>query len=188
MRGKMVDGLVVLDPNGKPVVETEEPSAPLGYVKGYGWEETSESITQVWWVKPVQGTAEESTVALARILALSLDDAQALMVPALYDEWAVGVEYSKGDRRVYQGTLYKYISEEPSTSTQEWNPKDAHSLWVEVSVPTDEPQPWEQRIPGVKEGYRDGEKVTHNGQVRESTKPDNYDQPGYPGTAWVVVG
>lgn len=61
---------------------------------------------QTWAVVPSSGTPEAAALRLARIQAASLTDDEALLVPALYDEWSgEGVSYRAGRRLLRNGAL-----------------------------------------------------------------------------------
>ena len=60
-----------------------------------------------------------------------LSDEDAKKVPALFPVWATDEAYAVGDRVYYNGSLYKCV--QAHTSQVNWNPKDAASLWQNVS-------------------------------------------------------
>ena len=123
------DGKVLVVPKdeGRPIVESPEPEAPEGYESKCSYVDAGTEIRQVWSLAPKRGTEADAAVALAKIQAQSLDDAQALEVAALYDEWSGdGVEYKKGDRRRFQGLLVKCLQDH--TSQPDWAPNAAPSL------------------------------------------------------------
>ena len=60
-----------------------------------------------------------------------LSDEEAKKVPALFPVWATDEAYAVGDRVYYNGSLFKCIT--AHTSQANWNPKDAASLWQNVS-------------------------------------------------------
>lgn len=88
-----------------------------------------------------------------------LDDDQAESVTVLFPLWEVGVSYSVGDRRQYDGLLYKCL--QAHTSQSDWTPDVAVSLWVRTSA--EEWIPWYQPtgahdawMRGMKMAYTDG--------------------------------
>lgn len=115
-----------------------------------------------------------------------LTDEQAAKVPVLYRMWEAGVEYAKGDRRTYNGTLYSCL--QPHMALANWNPADSPSLWAKVlTSDTGEILPWEQ--PDSTNAYKLGDKVTHNGKTWECTAVDangnNVWEPGVYG--WTEI-
>lgn len=111
-----------------------------------------------------------------------LTDEQAAEVPVLYREWEVGVSYSAGERRLYDGELYTCL--QAHTSQDSWNPKDAPSLWAKVLIPDpDVVYPWKQ--PDSTNPYMAGDKVSHNGKVWVSDIDYNVWEPGAYG--WTEV-
>lgn len=185
-------GLLVTDAEGAlPIVLAEEPNAPEGYTARCSWREASGTIQQVWELVPVEGTAEEAALKLARMQAESLPDEQAALVPALYDEWSGGaVGYKDGDRRRYKGKLYRCL--QAHTSQPAWTPVDAPSLWAEVLPGQDGNEPeegyaeWVQ--PDSTNPYRTGDRVTHEGHLWESTHDANVWEPGAVGAPWTDLG
>lgn len=88
-----------------------------------------------------------------------LTDEQAEEVTILYPMWAVGVDYAVGDRRQYNGLLYKCL--QAHTSQADWTPDVAVSLWVRTYV--EEWIPWYQPtgahdawMRGMRMAYTDG--------------------------------
>ena len=66
----------------------------------------------------------------------ALTDDEAKKVPALFPLWETEKAYAVGDRVWYQSSLYKCVQAHTSQST--WNPKDAVSLWANVSEESQE--------------------------------------------------
>lgn len=74
---------------------------------------------------------------LAQAQVEALTDDEAKKVPALFPLWSPDSEaYAVGDRVWYQASLYKCVQAHTSQST--WNPKDAVSLWANVSEESQE--------------------------------------------------
>lgn len=73
---------------------------------------------------------------LAQAQVEALTDDEAKKVPALFPLWETEKAYAVGDRVWYQASLYKCIQAHTSQST--WNPKDATSLWANVSEESQE--------------------------------------------------
>ncbi len=175
---------------GKPVVESAKPEVPEGYEAVDSWADNGTELRQSWALQPVEGSAAEAAVALAKMQATELSDGDAVKVPALYDEWSGdGVEYKKGDRRRFQGTLVKCLQDH--TSQPDWAPNAAPSLWA-VILPGQDGSGvtvgiWEQ--PGPENAYQLGDQVIHNGHLWESDfDGDNVWEPGQVGSHWVDKG
>lgn len=175
---------------GKPVVESAKPEVPEGYEAVDSWADNGTELRQSWALQPVEGSAAEAAVALAKMQAAELSDGDAVKVPALYDEWSGdGVEYKKGDRRRFQGTLVKCLQDH--TSQPDWAPNAAPSLWA-VILPGQDGSGvtvgiWEQ--PGPENAYQLGDQVIHNGHLWESDfDGDNVWEPGQVGSHWVDKG
>lgn len=183
---------------GKPVVESAKPEVPEGYEAVDSWADNGTELRQSWALQPVEGSAAEAAVALAKMQAVELDDGQALKVPALYDEWSgKGVKYYGPDdpegnpqsRVRFQGSLVKCIA--THTSQPDWAPNAAPSLWA-VILPGQDGSGvtvgiWEQ--PGPENAYQLGDQVIHNGHLWESDfDGDNVWEPGQVGSHWVDKG
>lgn len=108
-----------------------------------------------------------------------LTDEQAATVPTLYRPWENGVDYATGDRRQYNGILYRCL--QAHTAQEAWNPADAPSLWAKVLIPDPTVIPeWEQ--PESTNPYMKGDKVTHNGKTWVSLVDGNVWEPGAVGS------
>ena len=92
---------------------------------------------------------------LLNTVIADLDDETAESVKVLYPNWAIGVDYVVGDKRNYNGVLYKCLQNH--TSQESWNPQDAHSLWAKVLNPGPDIPVWEQ--PSAENPYMTGDKV-----------------------------
>ena len=132
-------------------------------------EPTPEEIEEI---KRAERAAQMDTVISLFVKTAEITDAQALTVSAFYDEWRATdengkpIHYEVGERRNYQGHLYRCNLAHDSQDS--WNPADAHSLWTRI-IPEGEIPEWEQPQPGIFDGYEKGQKVTHNGKLYEST-------------------
>lgn len=105
-----------------------------------------------------------------------LTDEQAVTYKLLYPTWSGdGVAYVTGDRRQYDGALYKCL--QSHTSQPDWTPTSAPSLWAKVLIPDPGTIPgWEQ--PDSTNPYMTGDKVTHNGKTWTSDIDNNVWEPG----------
>lgn len=100
----------------------------------------------------------------------------------LYESWSAdGVQYQAGDLRAHNGTLYKCV--QPHTSQSDWQPDVVPALWTHAA-PAGVLPAWIAPT-GAHDAYALGARVTHNGQVWESTVNNNVWEPGVFG--WIVV-
>ena len=116
----------------------------------------------------------------------SATDEQALNSIALYPEWKVDVDYTVGQRVLYNSVLYKVL--QAHTSQADWTPDVSHSLFAQILIPDENVIPeWVQ--PDSTNPYMKGNKVTHNGITYESLIDNNVWEPGVIGTEslWIVV-
>lgn len=106
----------------------------------------------------------------------TLTDDQAVTYKLIYPKWSGNsVAYSAGDRRQYDGELYKCL--QAHTSQPDWTPTAAPSLWAKVLIPDPGTIPeWEQ--PESTNPYMAGDKVTHNGKTWVSDIDNNVWEPG----------
>ena len=113
----------------------------------------------------------------------ALTDEQAAVYKLIYPQWSGnGVPYAVGDRRQYDGSLYKCLQRH--TSQAEWTPTAAPSLWAKVLITDHGTIPeWEQ--PESTNPYMAGDKVTHNGKTWVSDIDNNVWEPGVYG--WTEV-
>lgn len=102
-----------------------------------------------------------------------LDDDEAESVTVLFENWEVGVAYAVGDRRQYDGLLYRCV--QAHTSQADWYPPAVPALWVRTS--TEEWPEWVQPT-GAHDAYDLGSKVSHNGKHWISDLPANVYEPG----------
>ena len=117
-------------------------------------------------------------------LSVKADDIEILEAPEICPYWRIDEAVLTGDRRFYavNNTLYKCL--QPHTTTAEWNPADAVSLWAKVLIPDVDVIPeWEQ--PDSTNPYAKDDKVTHNGKTWISIMDGNVWEPGIYG--WEVV-
>lgn len=105
--------------------------------------------------------------------AASLGDADALEAVELFPAWGAGLQYAVGDRRRYEGTLYKCV--QGHTSQADWTPDNTPALWTPVSL--DEWPAWVQPL-GSADAYNTGDKVSHNDKHWISSIDANVWEPG----------
>ena len=88
-----------------------------------------------------------------------LDDDQAETVAILFRKWEAGTAYAAGDRRLYDGLLYRCV--QAHTAQSDWTPDKTPALWVRTS--TEEWPEW-VRPTGAQDAYNKGDKVTYKGE------------------------
>lgn len=118
--------------------------------------------------------------AMIEQLSATLPDADATDVPQLFPGWKPDTDYVIGDRRQYNGILWKCIQAHHSQGN--WTPDVSVSLWARTSA--DEFPEWIQPT-GASDAYMTGDKVTHNGQHWVSDVDNNVWEPGVYG--WSLV-
>lgn len=116
--------------------------------------------------------------SLIEDMASLLTDEQAEQVPNAYPEWAAGTQYAIGDRRRYQGTLYRCV--QAHASQQGWEPPNVPALWVRTAQEGEIPE-WVQPT-GAHDAYAKGDKVRHDGRTWVSLVDANVWEPGTAGT------
>lgn len=80
----------------------------------------------------VQMPVNEMFEIMTPELRESIPDESAKYLAIYFPHWdGMGVDYALDDRVYYEGSLYKCITAHTSQST--WTPKDAHSLWTNIS-------------------------------------------------------
>lgn len=121
--------------------------------------------------------------AVIESLAETLDDESAAESVELFPIWATDTDYAVGDRRRYEGLLYKCL--QAHTSQETWNPTDAPSLWAKVLIPDPGEVPeWEQ--PESTNPYMMGDKVRHKEKIWISVIDNNVWEPGVYGWDEVI--
>ena len=113
--------------------------------------------------------------AATQAMSRTATDEVALSCPALFDEWQTGTAYTTGDIRKRNSKLYRCLQNH--TSQEDWAPKAAVSLWVEIADPAIEWPEWGQPT-GAHDAYAQGAKVTHNGKHWTSDVDNNVWEPG----------
>jgi len=93
----------------------------------------------------------------------------------MFAEWEVGIAYTIGNIRQYNGNLYKCLQNH--TSQTSWTPDTAVSLWKKIGDPTVEYPEWSQPV-GATDAYQIGDKVSHNSKHWVCTVANNVWVPG----------
>lgn len=96
--------------------------------------------------------------AMIERLSTALTDDDAYTVPEMYAHWATNTGYHTGDRRRFDGQLYKCLQDHTSQSS--WTPDVSPSLWVRIDDPSQEWPEWIQPT-GSTDAYALGAKVSH---------------------------
>ena len=65
----------------------------------------------------------------------NVDEETAAQHAELFEAWAVGVEYTVGAMRQYNGLLYKCL--QAHTSQEDWTPDATPALWVQAAAPNE---------------------------------------------------
>lgn len=150
------------------------------YIEGYRYVPEGQTWTRSDGVA-FKGLMVAPAKAYDRIMvdvAISyLDDDEAESVAILFEDWQSGVAYAVGDRRKYDGLLYRCV--QAHTSQADWTPPVVPALWVRTS--TEEWPEWIQPT-GAHDAYNKGDKVSHNEKHWVSLVDGNVWEPGAVGT------
>ena len=161
--------------DSKPIYDVE-----TQYCELVGYQETYSRIRFIWEIKEIEiprgELLEQDTAKALEMLGVnfnSLTDEQALQVPNVFPLWKVGVQYLVGDRILFDGKLYKVLTQHKSQ--EDWQPDIAPSLFAKVLVGNDQPLEWQQ--PDSTNAYMKGDKVLFNGKVYASLIDNNVWSP-----------
>ena len=103
-----------------------------------------------------------------------------LEVPSVFPKWKVGKAYKikevfrYGENAVGDAQLYQVLQEH--TSSEEWTPDTATSLYKAIGVTEDGIPEWVQPL-GSTDAYMMGDVVSYNGQKYKSTCDNNVWSP-----------
>ena len=100
----------------------------------------------------------ESYRAKIEMAAALMSDEAALDSIELIAPWKIKEYVNVGDRRRFDGALYKCV--QAHTTQADWTPDITPALWVAVSI--EEYPEWVQPT-GAHDAYNIGDKVTYNG-------------------------
>lgn len=128
------------------------------------------------YVKQREDAAAIAFVVLAE--AGTIDAVTASEQSMLFAKWVPGVNYTVGQLRRYNGTLYRCV--QAHTSQTGWEPDAAASLWAVTSDPAEEWPAWSQPV-GAHDAYSSGAQVSHNGKHWVSDLDGNVWEPGVSG-------
>lgn len=103
----------------------------------------------------------------------NISDEAALEAISLFPHWKEDEAVAVGDRKQYNGLLYKCI--QAHTTQADWQPDATPALWVVVSL--EEWPEWVQPT-GAHDAYAKDAKVKHNGKKWVSTADANVWEPG----------
>jgi hypothetical protein len=118
--------------------------------------------------------AKEFIEAFVKLRATATDES-AVEAQAAYPMWKEGVDYTSGERVLYNKILYRVLQDH--SSQIDWTPDKANSLFAKVLIPDEAIiYPWAQ--PDSTNPYMSGNKVTHNGKTWVSTVDNNVWEPG----------
>ena len=161
--------------DSKPIYDVE-----TQYCELVGYQETHSRIRFVWEIKEIEiprdELLEQDTAKALEMLGVNFDsltDEQALQVPNVFPLWKVGVQYLVGERILFDGKLYKVLTQHKSQ--EDWQPDISPSLFAKVLVGNDQPLEWQQ--PDSTNAYMKGDKVLFNGKVYASLIDNNVWSP-----------
>ena len=169
---------------GKPVLLADEPSVPEGFEARRAWVEEADRILGTWELVAKGGTEADAAIGVARIVAASLPDADALAVKAIYPRWSGGgVEYHgkdsptgrPQDRLLHGDTLYKVVKDH--TSQPDWTPDVATSLYAPVRVNDTGYEEWDPDTISY-DHIMTGDVRWHEGRLWVSLRDGNTSEPG----------
>ncbi len=148
------------DDGTRQAVETDVfDGQPKEYIEGYRYVPEGQTWTRADGVQ-FQGLmiapAKDYNRIMTDVAISYLDDDEAESVTVLFENWASGVAYAVGDRRQYDGLLYRCV--QAHTSQDDWTPPAVPALWVRTS--TEEFPEWIQPQ-GAHDAYPLGAKVSH---------------------------
>lgn len=128
--------------------------------------------------------AQMETATMLFVRMADLDDETAYTVSQLHEDWKPEARYEKGDRRLYDGRLWRCL--QPHDAQEAWSPPAAPSLWAEI-LPGQQGEVGEWRWPDSTNPYMKGDRVTHGGKLWESAVDGNVWEPGAIGTGGVWI-
>lgn len=164
------------DGSMRPVEDAFFDGKCAAFIEGYRYVPEGEVWTRADGVQfrgLMVAPAKDYNRILTDVAISYLDDEQAESVTDLFPMWQSGVAYEVGDRRQYDGLLYRCVQDH--TSQADWTPPAVPALWVRTS--TEEWPEWIQPT-GAHDAYDKGAKVSHNGKHWISDIDANVYEPG----------
>lgn len=137
---------------------------------------TAQKNAQIEYERQIKENAQIQIAArmFVRVNSDILTDEQALTVPLLFDEWAVGVEYKKGSIVRHDDELYRIGQDH--TSQEQWVPGavGTDSLYSHITIGKDGYEDW-KKWDGITGLYNQGQIVrdSDDGQLYKSKIPNN---------------
>lgn len=122
----------------------------------------------------------ENYRAKIEMAAALMSDEAALDSIELIAPWKIKEYVNVGDRRRFDGVLYKCI--QAHTTQADWTPDITPALWVAVSI--EEYPEWVQPT-GAHDAYNIGDKVTYNGNRYVCAVDGNVYAPDVSG--WTLI-
>lgn len=154
------------------------------YIKGYRYVPQGQTWTRsdgAQFKGIMIAPAKDYNRIMTDVAISYLDDDEAETVTVLFENWQSGVAYAVGDRRQYDGLLYRCV--QAHTSQADWTPDVTPALWVRTW--TDEYPEWVQPT-GAHDAYNKGDKVSHNGKHWVSDIDANVYEPSVYGWSEVT--
>lgn len=129
--------------------------------------------------------SEVALYSVARMVASTFTDEQALAVKDIYEPFEVGRTYKKDEFFTYNGELFKVVKDH--TSEAQWVPGETgtESLYTKITL-NDAGYPIWKQPTGAHDAYNIGDIVEYNGQLYKSKINGNtYAPDAYP-DGWEV--
>lgn len=123
-------------------------------------------------------------------LNVDTDEEKILEIPSMFPKYKVGVKYkakeifSYGTNNVGDVQLYQVLQEH--TSSSEWTPDTATSLYKAIGISENGIPTWVQPL-GASDAYNKGDEVMHNGIHYRSLIDGNVWAPDAYPQGWEVV-
>lgn len=127
--------------------------------------------------------------AALQMFAATLNDEAKMTVAAVFPAYQVGKAYAVGDvfrygeNNVGDPQLYQVL--QAHTSTEEWKPDTAASLYKAIGVTAEGYAEWSQPV-GASDAYNTGDIVSYNGTLYQSTIDGNVWCPADYPAGWAV--
>lgn len=185
----------VIDEQGnhvyKPTRETEERLAKEDEVREIT-NSIQESINTLFDTTGSNNSqaAAELRKALQFFVETIEDEDQMLMISSVYPEYQTGTAYKIGDvfrygfNTVGDPQLYQVL--QAHTSSAEWTPDSATSLYKKIGISEDGTPIWVQPL-GATDAYNIGDQVIYNGKKYESVINANVWSPDAYPAGWELI-